>query len=257
MPLMDEFREERAAMKNATPKEKFLYFWDYYKWHVVIIVAVSIFLGTFIYQYATKKETALNVVMMNGANMTDMLEYTQSFGDFAGIDLTKNDIIWDTSIRTNATDIIGDVNYTSLQKLTVYTAAAELDAMVTDTESFQKYANSYTFYDLREILTPTQLAACEPYFYYVDWKTVEEIQAANNAFDSSYVATYKDPTKPGEMEQPVPVGIYLDSCDELLNNFYFNAQADNGENIVMGIYTNTTRLETVLQYVDFLMEDAK
>ena len=29
MPVMDEFKEERAAMKNGTPKEKLAYFFDY------------------------------------------------------------------------------------------------------------------------------------------------------------------------------------------------------------------------------------
>lgn len=252
MPLMDEFKEERAALKNGTPKEKISYFFYYYKWHTVAVIAVTLFIISFVYQFATQKETAFYAVMMNAAAMTDGTEYSRAFGDYAEINLNKNEFLFDTSIRTNAMDIIGDVNYTSLQKLTVYTAAAELDAMITDTDSFQKYANSYTFYDLRDILTEEQVAEYKPYFYYVDWTTVEAIETANASLDTSYVPTYKDPTKPEEMEQPVPVGIYLNSCEDLLNNFYFS-----GEDVVMGVYGNTTRLDTTIKYIDFLMEDAK
>lgn len=35
MPVMDEFREEREAMKQKSFKERFLYFCEYYKWHVI------------------------------------------------------------------------------------------------------------------------------------------------------------------------------------------------------------------------------
>ena len=33
MAVMDEFKEEREALKNGTPKQKLAYFWYYYKWH--------------------------------------------------------------------------------------------------------------------------------------------------------------------------------------------------------------------------------
>ena len=35
MPVMDEFREEREAIKNAGWDYKLKYFWDYYKWFVI------------------------------------------------------------------------------------------------------------------------------------------------------------------------------------------------------------------------------
>ena len=34
MAVMDEFKEEREALKRGTPKQKLAYFWYYYKWHV-------------------------------------------------------------------------------------------------------------------------------------------------------------------------------------------------------------------------------
>ena len=36
MPVMDEFKEERAAMKNGTPKEKNPYFYYYYNWYYIV-----------------------------------------------------------------------------------------------------------------------------------------------------------------------------------------------------------------------------
>jgi len=40
MAVMDEFKEEREALKRGTPKQKLAYFWYYYKWHVIISVMI-------------------------------------------------------------------------------------------------------------------------------------------------------------------------------------------------------------------------
>ena len=62
MPVMDEFKEEREALKHGTPKQKFAYFLDYYKWHVIVALAVIGFAGSLIYQAVTCKEVvALSV----------------------------------------------------------------------------------------------------------------------------------------------------------------------------------------------------
>ena len=42
MAVMVEFKEEREALKHGTPKQKFTYFMDYYKWYVIIAVIIII-----------------------------------------------------------------------------------------------------------------------------------------------------------------------------------------------------------------------
>lgn len=250
MPLMDEFKNERAALKNGTFKEKLNYFWDYYKWQTFAAVALFLFVISLIYQFATRKDTVFTAVMMNGNLLTNGTEYLQEFADDTGIDLSKNEIIFDTSVQTYDNQFMADLSYASLQKLTVYTAAGDLDAMVTDTDSIQKYANSSVFYDVRDILTQEQIARYEPYFYYVDQKTVEEIAAANDNFDESFVPDYKDPKKPEEMERPIPVGVYVSASEGLLENYLFQ-----GDEIVLGIYVNTSHLDTAVSFLDFLMKE--
>ena len=44
MPVMDEFREEREAIKNSSMKKKWGYFLDYYKWYVIGGAAIILFL---------------------------------------------------------------------------------------------------------------------------------------------------------------------------------------------------------------------
>ena len=65
MPVMDEFKEERAALRNGTPKEKFQYFLDYYKWYVIVGILVLVSAGSIIYQMVTQKERAIFVALLN------------------------------------------------------------------------------------------------------------------------------------------------------------------------------------------------
>ena len=183
--------------------------------------------------------------------------YEDEFAAYLGIDPKEEDIMFDTSIQIldNSMD---DTTYTSVMKLSAYTAAGDLDVMVTDTASFRKYANSECFFDLRTILTDEQLVKYEPYFYYVDQKIIDEINTISDnpdRLDELDNIVYPDPTRPEEMETPIPVGIYLDNSQKLRDNFYFRGQDGTAEHIAIGIYVNTSHLENALKFLEFAFEE--
>lgn len=250
MPVMDEFKEEREALKNGTFKQKLSYFIYYYKWHVIVTVLSVILVISLIVQMVTKKDTAFYVCMLNTSDL-DSASYESAFAEFAGIDLNSCSIVFDTSMSIDP-EVMDQDTVASTEKLMVYIAASELDVMLTDEASIQQYANSQYFYDLRDFLTPEQLELCEPYFYYVDRKVVQEWQEALDRFDSSYVPSYPDPKDPEGMEEPVPVGIYLNDNEALKSKFAFQS-----DDIVLSVFQSTTRPETVLQFVDFLLKDGQ
>ena len=210
MAVMDEFKEEREALKNGTPKQKLAYFWYYYKWHVIISVIIIGMLVSFIYQYVNRKDIAFNAVLLNASSLDQ--------------------------ISSEQPDFLTDF------------AENELDSMITDFNSFQKYANSSLFYDLRDILTEEQLQTLEPYFYYVDREVVLAIEAANDDLNTDYTPEYPDPLHPEEMQDPVPVGICLTGCKDLTDNYYFR-----GDGIVMGIYANAEHADTAVDLAEYLL----
>lgn len=249
MAVMDEFKKEREMMKSRTPKEKFAYFWDYHKWHVIGTAAVLIFVISYIHNVVTAKDTAFYAVLINSVSVEDTDPYMQEYAEYAGIDLEEYDILFDSSMVIQK-DTNDEMSYTYMQKLMAYTAAAELDAMITGDETFRQYAYNENFHDLRNILTAEQLEKYEPYFYYIDYKIVEETEKAIDEWDESYVPDYPDSTNPDVMEQPIPVGIYVDSSAKLKEYYGF------AEGIgVLGIYGNTQRLENTLKYLDFVMQE--
>ena len=248
MPVMDEFREEREALRHGTLKQKLTYFADYYKWHaIIIVIAISIVIS-FTVQVLTRKETALFVCMVN-AYALESEDYIADFAEFADIDLNSQELTFDTSISIQS-EALDESSMASSQKLLVYIAARELDVMITDTETIKMYIGNELFHDLREFLTPEQIERYEPYFYYIDMKEVQELQAAIDNFDESYVPYYPDPRKPEEMEQPVPVGLYLKESDGFTGNFLFKT-----EDVVLAVLQNTKRPETTRQFIDYVMTE--
>ena len=248
MPLMDEFREEREALKHGTLKQKLTYFADYYKWHAIITVIVLYFVISFAVQALTRKETALYVCMVN-ARASGSEDYITDFAEFADIDLNSQELIFDTSISIQ-TEAPSESSRASSQKLLVYIAAGELDVMITDAETIKIYTNNELFYDLREFLTPEQIERYKPYLYYIDMKAVQEWQEAMDNFDESFVPSYPDPRKPEEMEQPVPVGLCLKDREGFTDNFLFM-----NEDVVLAVLQNTKKSETVKQFIDYVMAE--
>lgn len=250
MPLMDEFREERESMKKKSFRERLSYFWDYHKWHAIGTVVAVVLAGTFIFQIFFGKDTGFYAVLLNTTNLDQAEEYVQRFIDYAGIDTDDYIVTFDANMYIdNYSDILNLDKITTSEKLMASVTTGELDVMVSDVDSIQYYAYIEYFCDLRNILTPEQLALYEPYFYYIDQSEVERQMEAADDYASSYTVNYLDPREPEAMEQPVPVGLYVNHNQALQEAFYFR-----GEDVVLCACINTTRPETVSKFIDFVMQ---
>ena len=248
MPVMDEFREEREALKHGTWKEKISYFCDYYKWHVVITIAVIISVVSLGYQILTRKDTAFYAAMVNAIEQTSSEEYMQSFAEYAGIDLEEYEIMMDTSMRIDL-NTLDEITISSSEKLLANIAARNIDVLITDTAIMAQHAYGDTFVDLREFLSEEQYAKYEPHFYYIDQAIVDEKNAGYRNLDDNYTPEYPDPRNPEAMQNPIPVGIYLDdTCT--LRNYYYYAEGD----VIAGVVGNTERAETASMFLDFVLE---
>lgn len=249
MAVMDEFREEREALKHGTPKEKLLYFWYYYKWHTIGIIAVIAVVVSFICEVIGQKEDLFYAAVLNSLELDGAEAHQQGFADYAGIDTNKYSVSFDNTMYISFTTM-DETSMTSTEKLMVYIAAAQLDVIIAGEDIFEHYADGDTFYDLRDILSEEQLTKYEPYFYYVDRPLVEQIAEAERNLDNTFDPEIPDPTKPELMEDPIPVGIFVDSCEELASGYY-NTEQDR---TVLGVLQNVPHLENTLKYIDYLFE---
>lgn len=251
MPVMDEFKEEREAIKNGSFQDKLKYFWCYYKWHTIVTICAVILLAVLIHDVTTQKETAFFAVMLNSVSLEeeDVESFQQSFVDYAQIDLDQQEVLFDNTISFSP-DSADEMSVASAQRLLVYTAASELDVIVGGSDIFPKEANQGMFHDLRDVLSEEQLTKYEPYFYYIDQSYVDALEEAENNLEADItLPEIPDPTKPEEMENPIPVGIFVTDCANLKDTYYFG-----GEYSTVGIMVNAPHLENSLKFIDYLFE---
>ena len=252
MPVMDEFKEEREALKHGTFKQKFSYFLDYYKWYVIAAVLILFFAGSLIYQAVTQKDRAIFVALLNVYELEPSEEYPARFAEYIGIDPDEYDVYFDTSMHMDSSDLTAydETTMATTQKLMVYIAAKEIDVLIANESTTNSYAYNETFYDLSAVLSEEQFEKYKPYFYYMDQAVAEAINEADNTGEE-YVSVpdYPSPRNPEAMENPIPVGIYLDEADALMENYYFTDGT-----VILTIPANTEHLDAAKQYIDFIFQ---
>ena len=251
MPVMDEFREEREALKNADLKTKWKYFLDYYKWWAIGIAAVLAFVISMIYYAVTSKDNALSGYFLNTYAIEENTpSFITGFAETAGIDLKEYEIMLDSSLKYDSTNVYDQNTYATSQKIMVTIAAGDVDFIVADEESFEYYGTTDTFHDLRDIYTEEELEKFKDYLYYVDMDVIREKEAVIEAGNfRNYIAPVYDHLAPEEMTDPVPIGFCIQDSPKLAGTYYFRSG-----NVPLGIVVTTQRLDTVKQFVEYLFE---
>lgn len=243
MPLMDEFKEERAEIKNRSFKEKCSYFWDYYKWHV-IGGAIAIFaIISLVRTVLNQKETALYAAFLNIGQTLYSEEYQDNFAKAMGIDTSKETVHFD--IMPLELSVMDDATVATAQKIMVYVSAGDLDVIIADQSVTDHYSYIGTMMDLRELLSAEELEKYEPYFYYMDRSRIQESNG-----DTPATPDYpEDPSDPSDMEDPVPVGIRIDGCKSFSEAHYLPGAT------YFTVVTNASHPELAHALLDYIWED--
>lgn len=249
MPVMDEFREERESMKQKSFKEKFQYFLDYYKWHVIGGVILTVCIISLLNTILNRKECAFYGAFINAYQTPGYETFREDFATRAGIDLEKNDVLLDTDyyITDSARD---QATVNASQRLTVYVAAGDVDVMAGGPATMNQYAYNEFFQDLRQILPEDLQEQLAPYYYYVDASLVAEINAQRDSGERDVTLNYpSEPTDPDSMEEPVPAGLYIQDCPRIQEAFVFQ-----DEEVILSVIVNESNTDAVLQFIRFIYD---
>lgn len=249
---MDEFKEERETLKNAGFKARWEYFWEYNKTRVIIIGMFAFLILAYAYNVMTAKEQAVFISLLNSVPGDQMAIYKMEddFAAHAGIDTDEYEIVMDTSITLSDSGL-GQAVSDAVQRLTAYIASGKIDVIVGGSDMFVTEANQGIFADLRTILTEEQIAAYEPYFYYVDQAHIDLIKKPEYLLDiTQELPEAPDPTKPEEMENPIPVGLFVSHLPKISDAYYFS-----GEYSALGVLLNAPHPETALQFIDYVFAE--
>ncbi len=271
MSVVEEIREQqRKALSTMSFKEKLAYFWDYYKIHTLVAVALIIVAVTVIYQLVTSKDYAFYATMINTGTLqyedTTSSRWAQEFMEYAEIDPNEYQVYIDASIALSDTT---DLQYMAAnqQKLVAMMQAGEISAQIAETETFEQYAQFECFFDLEEIMSAEQIEKYRPYFYYTDAATFDQDEASfEQSADASSDVTPVDPSAltinhldPSTMEKPVAVGVVITDSKliresdyyKYLDNPAFNYQGYPSE-AVLGIPLTCKDTETAVKFLEYL-----
>ncbi len=241
MALMDEFKEERAAIKNAPLKTKISYVWRYYKWHIFIPLVIIIFLSWYIVHVITEPDMILNGIFLNTSNSEASAvceELREDFFEGENINTKKYDIAFDPSLTYVDGTISGASNFETTQTLTSWIASGKTDFFISDWKTMTNLAYKSYLIDLREVLSEEEIEKYEPCFLYVD-----NAKCHNMYLDPS---TALDCSKPEEMEEPVPVMIDV-SGYKGLSKIYAKEQP-----FALGIALKSSHVDNVLKLLKYL-----
>lgn len=260
--VIDEIREQQHKTKDMSLKGKWQYFWDYYKVHTITAVVVILLGGTLIHDILSAKDYAFYGIMLNSIGLSAESMET-AFSEYAGIDLEIYDCFIDTT-STLSYSTPSEYDMATMQKMVAQVQGHDLDAVVFDSQVFNNYANTEMFADLSEVLPPEEFQKHKDRFYYIDYaliaKANEDSDYENEAMISSdegaaasledILAEAETHRHPENMEQPVPVGIYMEESPFIQKTgSYGQAQP------VFGFIINTQRPETALKYLAFLWDE--
>lgn len=246
MALMDEFKKERASIKQAPFKKKLQYFWDYYKWYafgaLFVIAAICLFART----AANHTETILYSMFFN-TESEDIFqeEMGADFLSYAGIEDKKQVALIDIGYYLS-TDTSEPGVQAASQKISIFIQTNQLDILGGPTDSMNACMYNAYLYDLRDILTKEQLAAYEPYFLYADEAILTAKQEAAKRSEA-YEFDYPDPKHPEDMVRPIPIALDVTSCDKIKMIY-----PDSDQQLAVGISYGTIHQENARLFINYL-----
>lgn len=221
LSMHDEIREQNAKLKNASPKEKWEYFKDYYLKTTLITMAAIILIGSIVYTMVTApRDTAFAALFFNDTGDSSDTSLQDSFIEYCGIDTSEHYAYIDATYTYSSESMDYESGYVGLEKSLALIASKELDVIIGDQEAFDYYAKSETFHNITDILSDELLERFKDQIYYY---TNEET---------------------GET---LPLGIYVTDSPKLNQYHYYDEKEP-----IIGFIVNSDSIDNAIAFFEFI-----
>ncbi len=242
MSVEKEIREEqKKKLSRMSTKEKLSYIWDYYKWHIIITVAllaISISLAKDIRH--NKMPSFINVLMANASPYFDPENRLVSdIAEYGEVDLNSQRISVDSSILID-NDSTSPLAMGSAQKLLAMYAANEVDVMIAPESVIDFYLKTKIFADPLELLDEAQAKRLKDAGYEFYYRKLSEM------------------TDPEEEEMPsedreVCVGIIINNSSYLSEiGAYTGLEDKSGPPVIFTFAKGSEKKENAILFLNLL-----
>ena len=129
----DEVKEQQQKLKGKPFKEKWAYFWEYYKIQTIVVIAVLAFAGNLIYTFATRKDTVMEAAFVNCYMNTEVDSDTMiaDFEQYAAIYTSSDSPAIDRALYL-AYENSHQYSSANTHKIIAMPSATSLAALITD-----------------------------------------------------------------------------------------------------------------------------
>lgn len=231
-------------LKGKPLKQKVEHIATYFWLPIVITLAIVIAVGSYIVHLSTMKDMALSVICLNAYSDGEAArEFVIDFAEKAKIDLKEYEVNISTNMILNDADL--STAYNTAQVLAAQVVAHSVDLLAGDLKTSTRYFYQGMYWDLNQVLTEQQKAQYAEYFLYADMAVVRRLQ--EELVESPQ---FPDPTKPEEMEEPVPVALLVPSDSDFTTTCY----PYNKDGVVVGIVSASENQENALAFLDHIMQ---
>ena len=141
-------------------------------------------------------------------------------------------------------------DYEASQAMMVQCAAGAVDFVSSPLKPILDYGYCDLFVNLENVLSEEELKKYEPYLLYVDLAVIDK---KNEAIDNNQNADkipIPDPTKPEEMEKPIPVFVDVTSCEKMKNIYYYSP-----DTLAIAVAVNAPNPDRMSDFLAYLFEE--
>ncbi len=153
---MNEIPEN--AFKNMTTNQKIEYIFDYYKFHIGVVLLVLAIIIYIMHGIITHKDSAINITISNLYLDTETETLiTDSFLKSQNIDTNKNKAEIYSIAVTKEDNAGAEYTYASHMKLMTMITAEQIDVILMDKNSYELFSSEGYLSDMKEYISDTSL----------------------------------------------------------------------------------------------------
>ncbi|MGN0297829.1 MAG: hypothetical protein ACI4C1_01365 [Lachnospiraceae bacterium] len=223
MAMSDEIREQRAKLKDASLWQKFLYYFGYYKWHVILFIGIGFYLVVAIWQTIIgQREKLLYGVLINANDTSRISDFQNDVGQLYDMDSKKQQVKFHIGASFDV-EVWDEETYNSSAFLEALITVKDLDFISSQEPEFLYFAETGFFQRLDECLPTDVQELVEDYYYY-----------------------YTD-----EDGNTYPLGIKLDDCT-IFEDYGIYEKHET----ILGIIFNSERVDNTAEFIRFIFKES-
>ncbi len=248
MKFIKRIKEDWQKVKDLPTKEKWEFFWDYYKIPVICVLLAIVLVVQGIASVANQKEIVFSGFCINCKVGIDEEPFWNGFYESAGIDGKTQTTACYSDVQIMPGQI--QLNNNTIQRIIAGCAVQDSDFIVGDPYAFQvcAYTSQKLFADLREVVDEKTLEKYEGQIYYIDESIIDLLNSPlGEQVEPNALEYPKDPKDPTTMQKPIPVGIDVSRREDLQKAYYLDDTT-----IYVGAVRSTARPELTKQFMEYM-----